>query len=86
MNFLEKLHRAIESNRSLVCVGLDPDPALMPDIGVLEFNQGIIDATSDLACAYKLNLAFYEVLGTDGLTALQGTIAYIPKTIPTYSQ
>lgn len=82
MNFLEKLHRAVESNRSLVCIGLDPDPALMPDVGVLEFNGDIIDATADLVCAYKLNLAFYEALGVEGLTALQGTVAHIPDAIP----
>ncbi len=55
----------------------------MPEkIGVLEFNKAIIEATSDLVCAYKPNLAFYEALGNEGLDALKGTIKYIPDNIP----
>jgi orotidine-5'-phosphate decarboxylase len=55
----------------------------MPDeVGVFEFNRAIIDATSDLVCAYKLNFAFYEVLEADGLDALKQTVAYIPDDIP----
>jgi len=61
---------------------LDPDPELMPSIGLLEFNKSIIDATSDMVCAYKPNLAFYEALGIEGLTALQETVKYIPENIP----
>jgi orotidine-5'-phosphate decarboxylase len=83
MNFTDKLHKAIERNASLVCLGLDPDPELMPpDIDILTFNKSIIDATSDLVCAYKPNLAFYEALGVDGLAALLKTIEHIPKDIP----
>lgn len=81
--FLEKLAQAGRKNRSLLCVGLDPDVALMPQrVGVLEFNKAIIDATSDLVCAYKLNFAFFEVLGGEGINALRGTINHIPKHIP----
>jgi DNA-binding NarL/FixJ family response regulator len=51
---------AAQKNKSLVCVGLDPDPGLMPDnVSILEFNKAIIDATSDLVCAYKLNFTPY---------------------------
>ena len=83
MTFLEKLAAAVHRNQSLVCVGLDPDPALMPaGIGVLEFNRAIIAATSDFACAYKPNLAFYEALGIDGLVALKDTLKSIPAHIP----
>ena len=82
MSFLEKLLAASRSTGSLLCVGLDPNPDLMPIMDVLEFNKRIIDATSDLVCAYKPNLAFYEALGIDGLRALQATVAYIPRTIP----
>ncbi len=82
MNFIEKLTKAAQKNKSLVCVGLDPNPDLMPDkIGVFEFNKAIIDTTSDLVCAYKLNLAFYEVLGDEGLDALKRTIRYMPDNI-----
>ncbi|MFH1484572.1 MAG: orotidine-5'-phosphate decarboxylase [Chloroflexota bacterium] len=79
--FYERLREAIRSHRSLVCVGLDPDPALMPEVGVLEFNKAIIDATWDLACAYKLNLAFYEALGIDGLVSMQKTVEHIAKPV-----
>jgi orotidine-5'-phosphate decarboxylase len=83
VNFNEKLIDATKRNESLLCIGLDPDPELMPSgMGVLKFNKAIIDATSDLVCAYKLNLAFYEALD-DGMDALKRTIKYIPDNIPT---
>jgi len=82
MDFLQKLRNATHTNRSLLCVGLDPDPELMPGVGILEFNRAIIDATSDLVCAYKPNLAFYEAFGVEGLKALEKTIAHIPDNIP----
>ena len=83
MNFIEKLHKAAESNHSNLCIGLDPNPELMPVNDVIAFNRNIIDATSDLVCAYKPNLAFYEALGVDGLRALDETLAHIPQEIPT---
>ena len=80
---MEKLLKAARTNESLLCIGLDPDPELMPaGMGVLEFNRAIVDATSDLVCAYKPNLAFYEALGTEGLRALEKTVTYIPDAIP----
>jgi len=83
LNFIEKLAGAVQKNKSLLCVGLDPDPALMPDrIGVFEFNKAIIGATADLVCAYKPNFAFYEALGNEGLDALKRTVEYIPGGIP----
>jgi orotidine-5'-phosphate decarboxylase len=82
MNFIEKLQAASRNNESLLCVGLDPDPKLMPAVGVFQFNREIIDATSDLVCAYKPNLAFYEALGIEGLKALEKTLAHIPQGIP----
>ncbi len=81
VNFIEKLSSATDRHKSLLCIGLDPDPELMPkNIGVFEFNRTIIDATSDLACAYKLNFAFYEALD-DGLDTLKRTIEHIPDKI-----
>jgi len=83
MDFFEKLNRAVQKNKSLLCIGLDPDPELMPaKVGVFEFNKGIINATSDLVCAYKLNLAFYEALGDRGLDALKRSVKHIPSNIP----
>jgi orotidine-5'-phosphate decarboxylase len=82
MKFIDKLLAMSQKNKSLLCIGLDPDPALMPKVDILEFNQAIIAATCDLVCAYKPNLAFYETLGIEGLTILQKTIEYIPGDIP----
>jgi len=83
MNFIEKLNMAVEKNRSLVCVGLDTSPELIPPgMSVFDFNKAIIDATADLVCAYKPNLAFYEAQGEKGLEALYRTVQYVPKAIP----
>ena len=83
MNFIKKLKNAVQKNSSLLCVGLDPDLALMPDgISVFEFNKAIIEATSDLVCAYKLNFAFYEVLDIEGIKTLKRTVKCVPEDIP----
>ncbi len=80
--FLERLDNAFETNRSLVCVGLDPEPSRLPVDNVLDFNRAIVEATADLAAAYKPNLSFYEALGIPGLQALEGTIQAIRETAP----
>lgn len=83
MTFIEKLKKSVQANNSLVCVGLDPDPKLMPEnISLFDFNKAIIDSTANLACAYKLNLAFYEALGEVGWDALRSTIKHVPAGIP----
>jgi orotidine-5'-phosphate decarboxylase len=83
MTFIKKLNAVVAKNNSLVCVGLDTSPELIPPgMGVFEFNKGIIDATTDLVCAYKPNLAFYEAQGEKGLEALYKTVQYVPKSIP----
>ena len=80
--FVERLKLACERQKSLLCVGLDPDSARMPVPDVLQFNRAIIDATADLVCAYKPNLAFYEALGLKGLEALKETVEHIRKAAP----
>lgn len=76
---------AIRSKRSLLCVGLDTEAHLVPaqfrdaDDPVHAFNKAIIDATRDLAVAYKLNVAFYEALGADGWRSMERTIADVPE-------
>jgi len=82
MKFIEKLHAASAKKRSWLCIGLDPDPARLSGRDILQFNTAIIEATADLVCAYKPNLAFYEALGRDGLSILTGTIDRIPGDIP----
>lgn len=88
MKFVEKLLSVSRKNNSLVCVGLDTDPAKFPQslLGekdpVLAFNRHIIDSTSDLVCAYKPNMAFYEAQGSKGWEALKKTTEYVPDEIP----
>jgi orotidine-5'-phosphate decarboxylase len=83
--FTDRLRSVQQSNNSLLCIGLDTDitklPASLPRTpdGVLEFNTRVIDATSDLVCAYKLNLAFYEALGEHGWRVLHQTRNCIPS-------
>jgi orotidine-5'-phosphate decarboxylase len=86
--FRDKLLATARRNDSWLCVGLDPDPALVP-VGLLEqpgwiesFNRGIVEATSDLVCAYKPNLAFYEALGWEGWEGLRRTLAALPADVP----
>ncbi|MDZ8078578.1 MAG: bifunctional orotidine-5'-phosphate decarboxylase/orotate phosphoribosyltransferase [Nostoc sp. DcaGUA01] len=90
MNFFDKLNGKILQNQSLLFVGLDPNPEMMPtrydseDIiaGLWEWLQFIISETSDFVCAYKPTLGFYEALGIPGLELLHKTLAAIPSHIP----
>ncbi len=83
MGFFSRLDEAVKKNNSLLCVGLDPDPTLMPPgVSILDFNKAIIDATADLVCCYKPNLAFYEAEGARGWDILKQTVDYIPKGLP----
>lgn len=90
MSFRERLRAASERSGSLLCVGLDPDPARLPThLGpaddartVLAFNRAIIEATADLVCAYKPNLGFYLAYGPAGVEALIETRRLIPPEIP----
>lgn len=87
MSFLNLLDKACETNNSLLCVGLDIDLSKIPGSGsdedrILEFNKRIVDLTKDCVCAYKPNIAFYEMYGVAGMQALIKTIEYIPEDIP----
>lgn len=76
----------IRRKRSFLCIGLDTDPVKIPshlqeaEDPMFEFNKEIIDATIDLAVAYKPNLAFYECHGVRGWQSLTKTIQYINNT------
>jgi uridine monophosphate synthetase len=92
MDFFTKLQAAVKHNRSLLCVGLDPDPAQAPAryrsadgnaaATIVAWNRAIIDQTQEFVCAYKPNVAFYEALGVAGMDALRRTLALIPPHIP----
>ncbi len=71
MNFIDKLSAAWTSSNSLLCVGLDPDLAKFPgDMhgrrdAIVAFCKAIIDATADLACAFKPQIAYFAALGAE---------------------
>jgi len=86
MTFMQSLRSAWQRNDSLVCVGLDPEPARFPacfvgdDDAVFGFCRAIVDATADLVCAFKPQIAHFAALGAeDALTRL---IAHVHATHP----
>ena len=91
MNFADKLNQAIATNNSLLIVGLDPNPEMMPskyvrEAGLIESIEAwllwVIESTSDRVCAYKPTLGFYQALGIAGLQLLERILAAIPASIP----
>lgn len=92
MKFTDRLLALQRRKQTVLCVGLDPDPARLPRplrresdpaTAVRTFLQHIIDATRHVACAYKLNLAFFEALGRDGWAVLEATLQYMPSDVLT---
>jgi orotidine-5'-phosphate decarboxylase len=81
-----ELVEQIKQKKSYLCVGLDTDPAKIPDHllneedPIFAFNKAIIDATLPFCVAYKINTAFYEAQGLKGWAALEKTVNYIPST------
>ena len=86
MNY-DQICDEIKNKRSYLCIGLDSDLDKIPKHllkykdPIFEFNKLVIDATKDIVIAYKPNLAFYEVLGSEGIKTLQKTINYLPDNI-----
>ncbi len=83
-----ELKKEIERKKSLLCIGLDTDFDKLPkhllekEDPMFEFNKQIIDATHDLAIAYKPNTAFYEALGHKGWLSLEKTAKYLSEKYP----
>jgi orotidine-5'-phosphate decarboxylase len=79
------LIQLIQRKQSFLCVGLDSELSKIPahlldtEDPVFEFNKQIIDATLDLAVAYKPNLAFYECRGIKGWQSLEKTMLYLNR-------
>ncbi len=88
LTFLDKLAQAQHKNRSYLCIGLDvvvahtPLPVQAYDEPMLPFARAIIEATSDLVCAYKPNLGFFLAEGAAGVVALERIVRLIPPDIP----
>jgi len=83
-----ELFENIKKKQSFLCVGLDSDLNKIPEFllvkedPIFEFNKRIVDATAPYAVAFKPNLAFYEVLGSQGWISLQRTVKYIKENYP----
>ena len=83
-----QLFEQIKAKKSFLCVGLDSDIAKIPphllqlEDPVFEFNKAVIDATAEVAIAYKPNIAFYESRGVEGWKSLEKTIHYIRTSYP----
>jgi orotidine-5'-phosphate decarboxylase len=85
ITFMERLSRAQRTSGGLVCVGLDPDPAKLPNdlagtAPLYAFNRRIVDATAGVAAAYKPQIAFYSALGAE--EQLLQSIRYIRERAP----
>lgn len=87
MTFAEMLEARWRAADTLLCVGLDPDPARFPehlrsaDDPIFEFCRAIVDATADLACAFKPQIAYFASASAE--EDLQRLIAYIRQAHPT---
>lgn len=86
MRFLDQLNHAWQRNNSLLCVGLDPDVKRFPAAlaqrpsAIFDFCKAIIDATADLACAFKPQIAYFAALRAED--QLEAICAYIKSTYP----
>jgi orotidine-5'-phosphate decarboxylase len=86
--YIERLRASVHDTNSVLCVGLDPDPAKLPKemrrpgesmASLVErFCVEVVRATSDIASSYKPNLAFFESLGRDGLQVFGSVCDAIP--------
>ena len=88
MTSYKKAINIIKNKKSLLCVGLDSDISKIPhnlfspDInGLYDFNKTIIENTKEFAAAYKINFAFYEQYGSDGVCLIKKTLELIPSDI-----
>jgi len=87
MTFIKKLEACWKSSNSLLCVGLDPSWGRLPehlkaeaDEPIFEFCKAIVDATHEVVCAFKPQIAYFAALGAED--QLQKTLNYIRETYP----
>jgi uridine monophosphate synthetase len=84
-SFFTRLDERARRIGSLLCVGLDPHPQDLPAPtaqAARDFSLRLIEATADVALAYKPNAAFFEAFGAEGWQALSEVIAAIPEDTP----
>ncbi|HEV8545198.1 MAG TPA: orotidine-5'-phosphate decarboxylase [Candidatus Limnocylindrales bacterium] len=86
--YLDRLARRSAEAGTVLCLGLDPDPAALPDVfsrdlaGIERFARLLVDAAAPHAAAVKPNLAFFEAFGSSGLAVLERIRAAIPAGVP----
>ena len=86
MSFIDQLRQAQEQNHSMLCVGLDPEPARFPAgvardaAGIYAFCAAIVEATADLACAFKPQIAYFAAHRAEG--ELERLIAHMRQVAP----
>ena len=86
MKFLEQLRTAERQNGSLLCVGLDPEPAKFPDhlrgdaSRIFDFCAAIVDATADLVIAFKPQIAYFAAHRAEG--QLEQLVVHMRKAAP----
>ncbi|MES2890094.1 MAG: orotidine-5'-phosphate decarboxylase [Pseudomonadota bacterium] len=86
MNFVDQLLRAEQAHDSLLCVGLDPEPAKFPGAWrgdaarIFDFCAAIVDATHDLALAFKPQIAYFSAHRAED--QLERLIAHIHRVAP----
>ncbi len=86
MHFMNALDTAWQQRNSLLCVGLDPDPARFPahlkgrPDAIFEFCKAIVDATADLACCFKPQIAYFAAHRAED--QLEALIAHIHAVHP----
>ncbi|MEJ2601392.1 MAG: orotidine-5'-phosphate decarboxylase, partial [Anaerolineales bacterium] len=84
-SFFSNLEERARKIDSLLCVGLDPHPEDLPQPSAqaaYSYCLRVIEATADLALAFKPNAAFFEIHGQSGWEALRRVIAAVPPEIP----
>ncbi|HEX9548068.1 MAG TPA: orotidine 5'-phosphate decarboxylase / HUMPS family protein, partial [Acidimicrobiales bacterium] len=88
MTFKAKLRASEDATGSLLCLGLDPEPDLLPPsierspAGIARFVRIVVEAVGDSVSSYKLNLAFYERWGRQASWLLDQALAALPKDRP----
>lgn len=85
MKIIDRLYNQVEE-KGFVCVGLDTSLDYIPEEykankpihqAIFDFNKEIIDATCDIAAIYKLQIAYYESYGIEGMLAYRDTLKYL---------
>lgn len=85
MKIIDKLYDKV-AKLGFVCVGLDTSMDYIPDFmkedkeihqALFDFNKEIIDATKDVCAIYKLQIAYYESYGLEGMLAYKNTLDYL---------